>query len=1543
MQYSKFEADLYNIVQHNNTPDNIYFNGEDYTDRTTDGVISYPFIYFKWNGINKIFYGDRYSDHSSCGDKIVKYIFTHFTTKEFAELVKSKYFDNDGNIIRLKNGVPNFEGVTPEDVYKNPNRYFKYGELFRSSDNNRMIGTYQMPEIGVCGRFFAFDDNCVVFGYWDITDIDEINFITNIVVNEMNLNGDNIYIANGKHAYIEFNKNQESHENIKIADNREEQAIHLMNYKDKHDKTFNFRQNRDRLIGKKLTMSNGKEMPLAQYNALTKMDESKIDITEGSNPTINHNNECYITNIRKKLATAMAIPDLTNEEAHYALEVNKIKPIKTNEYGTVYDRNQVLGLIKNIRGINYAAEMIRKQRENKYYSRMVPKPQKQTPTEPVDTSNWTGNYNYYSSPEMRQASDELLRQQGVFNEGKNNDKYVLYADTMKCGSSDFMADMEDSIKKEDIKKALKYIPEESILEDGEEVTLDEINKGNVALNKDGYIFVRQDWNEHDFFVYKKKTINESKKNIYLTEEQMNYIKESLLNEGSRDNQLLPYLQILNNRGIKVNLSQLKQFLLKKFVNEAYIRALSQSSNLYLVGVTKYYMNGDLTYNTELNVFNDDIEDKFNQEICQQLNEIIIYLRNAYIDTTGTEFMEPEDFGTLSIAKLFKKYSKKIEKLKTERELKNTIPNTSKQYKVDIMYTQYDCVQYDEATEPGAWCITYAPQHYDYYTRHNKSHFVIFAQEGYQDIPREVGENYPLDTFGLSLLAVQQSNVDGSFIGCTTRWNHGGFNHEPRIDHADNALNYEQFKEVVGISDEEFLTIFNDWKNNKKIGGKGNKSKIEKLDAIRKFKYAQMLIRNGVSIKKLIDDRILRNARVLHSNVAYKIPSETKIATSVYSIWVEMPDGNKYSTILDRGVVKVDEVLCYGGDDTICTLETASRKYEFNGIINAIDKIPETILVCRGSKNGCAILYDIARHHIINIDGFKEVFETIEIGNTDWVLLRDKGANQCVLYNFVKGEALDINGKKVFEGIDRLCHDGLLLRFVYDSAAQEYYFYSLVYNKIYPVLNNTQPTYGYMIVQNHPELCLMGKNFVYRFFNLETGEFEAINGIEEFDSVKPITDYYYYMAPKGEYVGYVYNTENWEPLRYPDGIMFGNKIACIGALDLSGRYLQSKEYGMISLQSKSRYNAIVLNTPDNGYVIYDINTHDFYKNVDGTIFFKNYYGGGLVWITNKESGHQHLEALPLTAHGKYPWEMNLNENKIVDFAAKDRYKITGERLGEYCHVIDEVLDEMKNNFGSTEMLTKESLDEICSDGEVQDVMGSFTPQQVLNEKFWDEDKHLNPRVRMKLLDVADTFYQTLETDWVKPVDIIFTGSLCNYNWSKYSDVDLHIVMNFDEVDERTEFVKDYFDSKKKLWNEQHEDLKIYGFPIELYVQDENEEHTASGIYSLYKDTWIKEPSQSTDIENIDKTKIASKLLKYSDVIDKLSDAAEVETDEYKIEKIGEKAKALFRKIKSIRKNALKNGNEFAPGNIFFKAMRRAGYIAKLVELKAKTFDKIHSIQ
>ena len=130
------------------------------------------------------------------------------------------------------------------------------------------------------------------------------------------------------------------------------------------------------------------------------------------------------------------------------------------------------------------------------------------------------------------------------------------------------------------------------------------------------------------------------------------------------------------------------------------------------------------------------------------------------------------------------------------------------------------------------------------------------------------------------------------------------------------------------------------------------------------------------------------------------------------------------------------------------------------------------------------------------------------------------------------------------------------------------------------------------------------------------------------------------------------------------------------------------------------------------------------------------------------------------------------------------------------------------------------------------LSSFKPKTELHPKLWVNNK-LNSRVRLRLLDIADDFIDTLAVDWVKPKDIVFTGSLANYNWSRYSDIDIHVILDYDKVYKKKEFVEDYFSSKKELWLNEHPKLSIYGFPIELYVEDSNEQSTSSGIYSLNK--------------------------------------------------------------------------------------------------------------
>lgn len=288
--------------------------------------------------------------------------------------------------------------------------------------------------------------------------------------------------------------------------------------------------------------------------------------------------------------------------------------------------------------------------------------------------------------------------------------------------------------------------------------------------------------------------------------------------------------------------------------------------------------------------------------------------------------------------------------------------------------------------------------------------------------------------------------------------------------------------------------------------------------------------------------------------------------------------------------------------------------------------------------------------------------------------------------------------------------------------------------------------------------------------------------------------------------------------------------------------------------------------------------------------------------------------------------------MEDFASKWKYRLSQDSLTDYAHVVDEAMDAIYSELSSNQ-ITNETADIDFS---------SFTPQQELNPKIWPNGK-INSRVRLKLLDIADDFFKTLKIGWLKPIDILLTGSMANYNWSKYSDFDLHLLLDFSEVDENVDFVHEYFTAKKKLWNEEHENLMIYGFPVEVYVQDIDENLISNGIYSLYKNKWIIEPSKD-NLQSLgqDKETIKSKAIETMKKIDALYNA----TFDINHGSDGEKLLAQIQKlitiIKGIRKQSLTKGGEMAAGNIFFKILRRTGYIEKLFNAKTLAYDRKESI-
>lgn len=281
----------------------------------------------------------------------------------------------------------------------------------------------------------------------------------------------------------------------------------------------------------------------------------------------------------------------------------------------------------------------------------------------------------------------------------------------------------------------------------------------------------------------------------------------------------------------------------------------------------------------------------------------------------------------------------------------------------------------------------------------------------------------------------------------------------------------------------------------------------------------------------------------------------------------------------------------------------------------------------------------------------------------------------------------------------------------------------------------------------------------------------------------------------------------------------------------------------------------------------------------------------------------------------------------------------------CMIENPVVNMIIRQFIGDDVLRKEGfLENVQHINEVDtnDIsLKSFETKDSLHPKFWVNDK-LNSRVRLKLLDIADDFLDELSISWVKPKDIVLTGSIANYNWSKYSDIDVHIIINYKDVYHKKEFVEDYFGSKKELWSNNHDGLKIYGFPVEIYVEDENAKTYSNGVYSLNKNEWIKEPKDLQDVKiNEDYVKEYSASLMTK--IDEIEKQLNKEKDNHKITVLGKKIKNIFDKLKTLRKDGLKSKGEMSSGNVIWKLFRRMGYLDKIWDIIYNTYNKANSIK
>lgn len=214
---------------------------------------------------------------------------------------------------------------------------------------------------------------------------------------------------------------------------------------------------------------------------------------------------------------------------------------------------------------------------------------------------------------------------------------------------------------------------------------------------------------------------------------------------------------------------------------------------------------------------------------------------------------------------------------------------------------------------------------------------------------------------------------------------------------------------------------------------------------------------------------------------------------------------------------------------------------------------------------------------------------------------------------------------------------------------------------------------------------------------------------------------------------------------------------------------------------------------------------------------------------------------------------------------------------------------------------------------------------LNPKIWTSDNKLKPFVRSKLEEIVEEFINYVDLN-VRIIDAHVVGSNASYNYSPYSDLDLHIVINYDEFDASSEIVDMLMWAEKARFNEQY-DLTICGIKVEVYVEDVRSNTVSNGIYSLNLDDWIKEPV---------KEDVAVDDAAIDDLVqNQLIPEAEAALRTPNVEELQFQIDNLY----LLRKNGLATNGEFSVGNLAFKDMRNLGYLDRLKEalLKVKSAE------
>lgn len=235
---------------------------------------------------------------------------------------------------------------------------------------------------------------------------------------------------------------------------------------------------------------------------------------------------------------------------------------------------------------------------------------------------------------------------------------------------------------------------------------------------------------------------------------------------------------------------------------------------------------------------------------------------------------------------------------------------------------------------------------------------------------------------------------------------------------------------------------------------------------------------------------------------------------------------------------------------------------------------------------------------------------------------------------------------------------------------------------------------------------------------------------------------------------------------------------------------------------------------------------------------------------------------------------------------------------------------------------------------EDLEEDIEKHEILNPKLWNKDTTLKSEVKDKILEIVKEFENSLAEDNIKfnVKDIILVGSNVNYNYTKDSDLDIHIITDTTSLNCPDNLYPALYSAYRSLFNK-NLNIEFYGIPVELYIETEESPRVSNGCYSVSQGKWISEP-KIEDIPEYDKEQLNNLVTKWETKYNGLLNKDNLTADNIS---------SFIEQIYELRKEGLASGSEWDVKNLTFKEFRNKGYLDHLKELKNEVRGKELSLE